>query len=447
MWLSFRSVAALLVSVGIMFLGQGLLNTLLGVNLAARDLPSTISGLVMSGYFLGLVLGSILAIHVIHRVGHIRAFAALASTFSAAALAHAFFSDPIFWGVLRVIAGFCCAGLLMCTESWLNEVSTRETRGTVLSMYMIATYLSQGIAQFLLGVGQTGGYVLYALVSILLSMALVPVALTKVKGPALPTPRRFGFRTLVSISPTGVIGCLSSGVALGAFYGVGPLFARQIGLDLSGTAAFMSAIILGGLILQWPLGWISDRFDRRPVIIVVALCLSAVCAGLAGLGLANLDLNAFGPTIALLTLAALFGALASTLYPLSAALANDWIDPEDMVPASGGLLLAYSIGAVIGPIVGSVIMDLMGPHGLFAMIVVVGIVLAAFTFVRMQMRESVPMEEQAPMQVMPRMTAMAYELIPTEDENGQLCFNFDAPPEPANETDDGGDETAAGEAA
>jgi len=435
MWLSFRSVASLLLSVSIIFLGQGLLSTLLGVNLAATDLPSTISGLVMSGYFLGLVVGSIFAINVIQGVGHIRAFAAFASIFSAAALSHAFFSDPIFWGVLRVIAGFCMAGLLMCTESWLNEKATRETRGTVLSMYMIATYLSQGVAQFMLSLGGTGGYVLYALVSILLSVALVPVALTKVPGPAIPTPRRFGFRKLMAISPTGVVGCLSSGVALGAFYGVGPLFARQVGLDLSGTAAFMSAIILGGLILQWPIGWISDRFDRRPVIIFVGLSLSVVCAALVALGLVDLDLNALGPTVALLSLGALFGALASTLYPLSAALANDRIDPQDMVPASGGLLLAYSIGAVAGPIMASIIMDLMGPHGLFALVVVVGIMVAAFTFVRMQVRESIPMEDQAPIQMMPRMTAVAYTMLPAEDEDGQLSFNFDAPPEPANETD------------
>jgi MFS family permease len=435
MWLSFRSVASLLISVGIMFLGQGLLNTLLGVNLAAMDLPSTISGLVMSGYFLGLLLGSVFAIHVIHRVGHIRAFAALASIFSAAALAHAFFTEPIFWGLLRVLAGFCMAGLLMCTESWLNEVSTRETRGTVLSMYMIATYLSQGAAQFLLGLGPTSGYVLFALVSILLSAALVPVALTKVPGPALPTPRRFGFRKLIEISPTGVVGCLSSGLALGAFYGVGPLFARNVGLDLSGTAAFLSAIILGGLILQWPIGWISDRFDRRPVIIFVGLGMTAVSGALVALSLAELDLNTLGPTVALLSLGAVFGALASTLYPLSAALANDWIDPQDMVPASGGLLLAYSIGAVIGPIVASVAMDLMGPGGLFALVIAVGLVVAVFTYIRMQVRESVPMDEQAPVQMMPRMTAVAYAMLPSEEEGGQLCFDFDAPPEPANEPD------------
>ncbi|MQX35656.1 MFS transporter [Roseospira navarrensis] len=448
MWHSFRPVASLLISVSIMFLGQGLLNTLLGVNLAAADLPSTISGLVMSGYFLGLVLGSILAVHVIHRVGHIRAFAALASTFSAAALAHAFFSDPIFWGLLRVIAGFCMAGLLMCTESWLNEKATRETRGTVLSMYMIATYLSQGVAQFMLELGPTAGYMLFALVSILLSAALVPVALTKVPGPALPTPRRFGLRKLIQISPTGVVGCLSSGVAMGAFYGVGPLFARNVGLDLSGTAAFMSAIILGGLILQWPLGWVSDRFDRRPVIIFVGISMSVVSAALVALGLANLDLNTLGPIAALLGLGALFGATASTLYPLSAALANDWIDPQDMVPASGGLLLAYSVGAVAGPVVASVIMDLMGPPGLFALISVVGVVVTVFTFIRLQVRESIPLEEQAPVQMMPRMTAVAYTMLPSEDEDGQLCFDFDAPPDPANETDAEQDPPdAAGQAA
>jgi len=427
MWLSFRSVASLLLSVSIMFLGNGLLGTLLGVNLAEADIPSTISGLVMAGYFLGLVLGSLFAIHVVRQVGHIRAFAAFASTFSAAALAHAFFSDPFFWGLLRIIEGFCVAGLLLCTESWLNEKATRETRGTILSLYMIATYLSQGGAQFLLQLGNVAGYVQFALVSILLSMALVPVALTTVPGPALPAPSRFGFRKLLRISPTGVMGCLASGVAMGAFYGVGPLFARQVGLDLSGTAAFMSAVILGGLVLQWPLGWVSDRFDRRPVIVVVCLAMAAISAGLVVLSFAPMDLNQPHTLTLLLGLSTLFGALVATLYPLSIALANDWIDPQDLVPASGGLLLAYSVGAVVGPVAGSGIMDLAGPSGLFWLTTGVGVLTAIVTLARMQVRESVPMEEQAPLQVMPRTTAVAYGMLPTEDEDGQLSFDFEAP--------------------
>jgi MFS family permease len=440
MWLSFRSVAALLMGVGIMYLGNGLLGTLLGVNLANRDLPSWVSGLVMSGYFLGLVFGSLFAIHIIHRVGHIRAFAALASIFSAAALSHAFFTDPLTWGLLRVVSGFCIAGLVMCTESWLNETSTRENRGTILALYMIATYLAMGLGQFLLGLGETKGYILFALVSILLSLALVPVALTKVAGPALPTPRRFGIGRLFQISPTGVLGSLSAGVAMGAFYGVGPLFARQIGLDTASTAAFMSAVILGGLVLQWPIGWVSDRFDRRPMIVAVCLGMAATGAGLVAVVLAFDELNVLTGQLALLSLAAAFGALSSTLYPLSIALANDWIDARDMVPASGGLLLAYSVGAVAGPIIASVVMGGLGAWGLFALVTVVGVLMAAFTWLRMQVRESVPMADQAPVQMLPRTTAVAYAMLPQEDEDGQLAFDFTPPPaNEAVEMSDGAD--------
>jgi MFS family permease len=277
--------------------------------------------------------------------------------------------------------------------------------------------------------------VLFALVSILLSLALVPVALTRVPGPSLPTPRRFGIWRLLRISPTGVMGCFGSGLALGGFYGVGPLFALQMGLDLTNTAAFMSAVILGGLVLQWPLGWVSDRFDRRPVIIVVSLAMAATGAGIVALSFDGLvDLGVWSSLVALLALAALFGALASTLYPLAIALANDWIDPQDLVPASGGLLLAYSVGAVAGPIIASVLMDLMGPSGLFVLVVGVGVFVAAFTWVRLMVRESVPMEEQAPVQMVPRMTAVAYTMLPDDEEDGQLCFDFDAPPDPANDS-------------
>ncbi|WP_142847460.1 MFS transporter [Telmatospirillum sp. J64-1] len=409
-------IAALLVAVGLMLLGSGMLGTLIGIRLADAGIPSFLNGLVMSSYFLGLVIGSLYGNRLIEAVGHIRAFSVFASVFSAATLAHGYYVAPAPWAALRMLEGVCMAGLFMVTESWLNQQADNRTRGLVLSMYMVTVYMAQGAGQFLLNLHDPSGFGLFVLASILLSVALVPVAATKVTAPATPQPSRLSFRRLYEISPLGVAGAFASGLTVGSFYGIGPIFAHEIGLPVSGTAQLMAAAIMGGLLLQFPIGRGSDLFDRRKVI--VALC--------GGILLVSLALTQVGENItALLVLAALFGGANFTLYPLCVAHANDFIGPEDVVPVSGGLLLSYSLGATIGPLSAAAFMEAVGPSGLFLFTALVGAALGIYGLWRMTRRASPPAEEQAPFRPLPRTSLMATELDPrgTEDEE-QLSFNF-----------------------
>lgn len=421
---AFSSISALLAGVGIMTLGYGFLGTLLAVRMSVEGFATFTSGLVMAAYFLGLVVGSLTAAKAVRAVGHIRVFAAFASLFSAATLIHVFVIDPWIWGGLRLIEGYCMAGLFLCVESWLNDRATNETRGAVLSMYMITTYLFAGLAQFLLTLGAVEGFFLFAVTSVLASLSLVPVALSRSPAPVLPEARVFGLRRLVAISPVGIAGCLVAGLASGAFYALGPRFGARAGLDSMGIAALMGFSIFGGLLFQLPLGRLSDRFDRRKVIVVVSLVLSA-----AGAGMAFVALGPTEPTAWHLLLVLPFGGMLFALYPLSLAHANDHIDPQDFVAASGGLILSFSVGATIGPIAASGVMEAVGPGGLFAFIGGSGVLLAVFTWYRLGVREAIPAPEKTPFQITPRTTLAVTELDPRSEEEAddQLSFDFDSP--------------------
>lgn len=414
------SILALLLGAFLLMLGAGLLGTVLGVRLAEAATPTLVSGTVLAAYFAGLLAGSMRAARIVRGVGHIRAFAAFASIFSAAALAHGLALDPWFWGALRFVEGFCLAGLFMGIESWLNARAENRFRGQVLSLYMATIYLAQGLGQLLLTLPDPTRFLLFAVASMLLSVSLVPVALTRFPAPELPEVRPFGFRALYAISPFGVFGAAASGVLLGAFYAMGPVFAQNIGLDAGGVARFMTAAIIGGLVLQFPLGRLSDRFDRRTVMVGVAGALTAV-------GAATTVAPGFG-SVALLLAIALFGGLCFALYPLSVAHANDHVDAADMVAASSGLLLAYGVGATLGPLAGSAAMHVLGPAGLFLFMATVGAAATGFGLWRMRARPALPPEAQAPFQVVPRTSPAAAELDPRADPP-QSELDLDPPPD------------------
>lgn len=396
--------------------GAGGLSTILAFRMGVAEHPSTVVGLVTSMYFIGLVMGTTSCHRLITNVGHIRAFAALGSLMSAATLAHALTPDPWVWGALRFVVGFTTVGMFMCTESWLNEKSSNEIRGQVFSLYQVVLYMGQGAGQFLINIPDQFGTVLFILTSILMSLAILPVAMTRVSAPELPKPVRFHLARVWGISPTGMTTSLASGIVMGAFYGLAALFAQRVGLETSQTAQFMGTVIIGGLVLQWPIGKLSDTFDRRLVIIGVAVATTLVC-----LAIMNKDVhNGTG----LLALGALFGGLSFTLYPLAVAYMNDYVEADDTVPASGGLMMAFGIGAAIGPTAGALMMDIFGPPGLFIFIAIITVILTIFITWRLTQRASIPNEEQGDFQAMQRTSQVVYEFYP-ETDNSQEDEDFE----------------------
>ncbi|HEY0836346.1 MAG TPA: MFS transporter [Azospirillum sp.] len=398
-------ILALLGGVAFLMLGNGALGSLIGLRLAAEAGPVVV-GLVTTAYFGGVTAGSLYAYGVVARVGHIRAFSAFASVLSAASLAHALAADPLLWAALRLMEGFCMAGLFICVESWLNDKATNETRGQVLSLYMVTLYGAMAAGQQLLNLDDAGAAVFMA-VSILLSLALVPVALTRTTPPVLPDVSSFGLRRLYRASPLGVAGVFVSGAVSGAVYGLGPVFATASGFEVSGTALFMTVLILGGVALQWPFGRLSDRFDRRAVLV-------GLSAALVAASLAMVEATGLHPLLMLGT-AALFGGISFTLYPVSLAHTNDHVERADLVSASGGLILANSMGAILGPLLASAAMAGMGPRGLFAFTGAAALAATLYGLWRTRVRPPVPAEAQGRFRPMPQTTPVAAPLDPRPD--------------------------------
>jgi len=422
------SISALLAGSAILNLGSGLLGTVIALRMAVAGFPALVVGGVTSAYFLGYVLGVFFAHRPIERVGHIRAYAAFASVLSASALMHPFLVEPAFWAVLRFGQGFCLAGLAVCTESWLNERASNDNRGRILSVYMTAIYVALVAGQLLLNVPDPSGFGLFVIPAALMSLALVPVAATRIVAPTPGPTSRFGFRELWSISPLGVTGAVASGVILSAFYGLTPYFAQLTGLGTEGTSRLMAAAIAGGLVCQWPIGRLSDRMDRRRVLLGVAVATFGVGA-VAVTGLL-MPASAAHASVLLLVLAPILGGAIFTIYPLSVAHTNDFIDPVHLVPASAGMILAYGLGAIAGPPVAAAMMSAVGPIGLFAFFGLAGLITAAFSYWRIRQRAAPPIEERDPFHLVMRTTPLAAELDPRgETETDEPMFDFTMPEE------------------
>jgi len=405
-----RPVLALLLAVFLLMAGNGPLSTLIGVRLEAAGILPAIIGFVMAAYFAGLTLGSLFAYQLVTAFGHIRAFTAFASALSGISLIYPLHFNPMLWGALRLSEGFCMAGLFICVESWLNDSTTKETRGKVLACYMICLYSGQAGGQFMLTLQDSSGFLLFILVSILISFAAIPVALTRAAPPTLPHVESLSFRRLYQASPLGVVGVITSGLILGSLYSLGPVFARDIGLDVSRTGLFMSAVIFGGVLLQLPFGRLSDVFDRRLVIVGVLGLTVLVSGGSAATA---------GPDSTMLYgIALLFGGVSFALYPLCVAHTNDHLDAAARVSASGGLILAYSAGATLGPLLSSATMTLVGGWGLFAFTTAVSAATLIFGLWRMRVRPSPPADQQGPYQILPRTTPVAAPLDPRTEMEG-----------------------------
>jgi MFS family permease len=403
-----RSVGTLLLAIFMLMAGGGFLATLISLRLEAAGFPALVIGLVATAYFAGLVIGSVLAFSVVARVGHIRAFATFVSLFSATSLSYAILLDPMFWSLLRLIEGFCMAGVFICLESWLNERADTDTRGSILSFYMIALYAGQAIGQFLLNLGDAWPAMPFIAASILLSLAVIPVTLTRIAAPDLPEGRIMRLGPLYRTSPLGVVGAGATGMMMGAFYGLGAVFARGAGLSDAGTALFMSATILGGVALQWPLGRLSDLMDRRKVIFGAFVATLAICLAIFLLAEGRHQLMLAG---------ALYGGAAFALYPLCVAHTNDHLGSKQRVAATGGLVLVYSAGAAAGPLPGAALMDILGARGLFLFIALCAAAVVIFCAYRLWSTPPVPGERQRRYLILPRTTPLAAKLDPLSPDS------------------------------
>ncbi len=375
---------ALLAGIGLLMLGTGLQGSLLGVRANIEGFDTTTVGVVMSSYYLGYILGSARAPKLVATVGHIRVFAALASLASVAVLLHSVAVAPLIWVAFRATSGFCIAGLFIVAESWLNDSATNETRGSLLSIYMVVVSGSMAAGQLLLNVADPGGFELFVLTSVLVSVALVPAALSVRANPRFLQPTPVSLIDVWRAVPLGITGAALSGVASGAFFGMGVIYAQLIGLNLSQTSTFMIIAILGGTLAQFPLGALSDRIDRR--IVISAAAAVATTAALVG---------TLGPSgAALLAVIGVVGACSFPLYALLNAHTNDWIDPEQMVGAGSRLVLASGLGALTGPFLASTFMNQVGAAGFFWLLAGVHAVIAVYSAWRVT-RRTMPIEEQS----------------------------------------------------
>lgn len=379
-------IGALLIGVALLQLGNGLQGTLVPVRAQVETFSQLQIGLLGSAYFLGFALGCYLGPYLVRSVGHIRTFTAIVALASALVLAHPLIVEPNFWSLIRVISGFCFATLYMVIESWLNERSSNDTRGIVFAGYAVISFGMLGLGQLLLPLGEPADYPLFLISSILVSLAAIPVALTRAAQPAQIAYVHVRIRHLYHISPVGFLGCFAVGAANGALWALAPLFVQLGQADTTGVAVFMAVLILSGALGQWPLGLLSDRFDRR--IIIVFAAFMCVASGLA--------LAVFGGTTEPVTLGlvALLGFFAFPLYTLSVAHVNDAVEPEGFVEAASGLLLIWGAGAVAGPFVASGAMALTGRGGLFLTTAAIHTVLIAFTLYRLTQRPQMPPEDR-----------------------------------------------------
>lgn len=375
-------VAALLIGVSILLTGQGLQGTLLPVRASLESFPTVAIGIMGAAYFLGFTLGCLRGGELVTRVGHVRVFLAMTALASASPLLHGLVLQPIAWGLLRALTGFCFAVLYIVIESWLNERSSNENRGTVFSTYVMITLTVLAVGQMMTLLYDPSGLELFIIASVLVSLGALPVALSTSPTPEQPATVKLDMRRLFRISPAGVAGCLASGLANGAFWSLAPVFTAGISGNTGLAAWFMTSAVVGGALSQWPLGYLSDRIGRRRTLLVTGLFGVATAAAIVVIApeVGFLSINLLG---------ALWGAVAFPLYAIAVAHANDYAEPDEYVMLSSGLLLVYGVGAIVGPFVASILMAAVGPAGLYVFAAAAHFLMLLYVGQRMLKRRSI----------------------------------------------------------
>jgi MFS family permease len=397
-----QSAWALLLGILLLLIGNGLQGTLLGIRGAIEGFDAATMSFVMSAYYLGFLAGSMRASRMIRRVGHVRVFAALASLISAAFVIYVAAPDPFVWAAMRLLVGFCFAGVYVVAESWLNGSSTNETRGQALSLYMIVQMLGIISAQGLLNLGDPSGYGLFIVMSVLVSVSFAPILLTVSPAPTFQTTKRMTLGQLYRISPLGCVGTFLLGGVFAGTFGMAAVFGTEKGLSVAEISAFVAAIYTGGLLLQYPIGWISDRVDRRKLIIGLTLGGAVVTLGgfLSGSSVA-----------VLLAVGLAIGGVSNPLYSLLIAYTNDFLGKDDMAAASGGLLFLHGLGAIAGPLAIGALMAEFGADAFFGFIAGLFALIGLYGSWRMTRRPAPAVETTGPYApVLPTSTAVALEV-------------------------------------
>jgi len=372
---------ALLFGLMLLMLGNGMQGTLLGIRGAIEDMSTTQMSVVMSCYFVGFLFGSRMAPEMIRRVGHVRVFAALGSMISAVLILYAAAPHWLAWSLMRILIGFSFSGVYITAESWLNNASTNENRGQALSLYLIVQMIGIIMAQALLNFADPAGYILFIIPSVLVSLAFTPILLSITPAPAFETTKPLNFKRLYNASPLGCVGMFLLGAIFSAQFGMAAVWGTQAGLNIRDLSIFVASIYVGGLFLQFPIGWLSDRMDRRKLIL-----------WLAGAGAVVLMVPVIidAPFLLLITIGALMGGISNPLYSLLLAYVNDYLDKPDMASASAGLMFINGLGAISGPIITGWMMGAIGPHGFFLFMAIIFAVLASYAGWRMTQRRTTP---------------------------------------------------------
>lgn len=400
-------VLAIVVGVAVLQLANGVFGTFLPLRMTLEGMPATIVGLVVTGYAAGFLVGCLIMPRVIAVVGHIRAFAGFAAATAVITLLFAIDTNPPLWIFLRVLTGFSAAGLMTVAESWLNERTPRGARGRVIGFYMVFTKLAFAGGQLMIALGDIAGLGYFMLASACYSLSLIPVTLSPATSPQMPQLVTLHMRELFRIAPAGVVGCFAAGLMNSAVINITPVYAAGLGLPTPTLAGLLVMMQIGSLVVQWPLGWLSDRIDRRAII-----AGAAAGAALASIAIA-LQGDSAGPILWLLF--ALWGGCGLSFYAICVAHANDFARPEQMVPLSSSLLLAWSTGSVIGPTIATAVMDVIGAHGLFYYAAGIGGALALFVSWRMTRRSPVPVDLRDPFVNLPATSPAIADLDPRSD--------------------------------
>jgi len=374
---------ALFLGMFMLMVGNGLQGTLLGLRGDQEGFSTFALSIVMSGYFVGFLFSSKVTPELIRRVGHVRVFAALGSTISAVLIMYPVLVEPWAWTVGRIIIGFCFCGVYITAESWLNDASSNETRGKALSIYMMVQMVGIVFAQYIVSQGDVDGFTLFIIPSILVSMAFAPILLSIRPTPQFAQTKPLSIKRLIKASPLGCMGMFLLGGVFASQFGMSAVYGSQVGLTVGQISLFVSAIYIAALVAQYPIGWASDKIDRRILILWISM-----------IGGAGSLITFFIPgnfTIILIS-AAILGGTSNPLYALLIAYTNDYLEREDMAAASGGLLFINGLGAIAGPLIVGTMMEKLGANAFWLFTGVLMFLVGFYAMYRMTRRSRADQE-------------------------------------------------------